>query len=193
MFRPTSIIVAALAATLAMPALADTHDAHIAPIENVLPEIMATIVDENLVQALHISNKQREGMTQAQIDRLEAKWQSEIDESSHPLVDSVVETSLADRMRKIAEGSGGVITEIGVIDAQGLSIAQSSPNSDIWQGEEVKFTKTYNVGPDAIFIDEVEFDGSTQSIQSQANFTVKDPATGKPIGAVTVGINVDAL
>lgn len=193
MSRSAGIIVAAFVAVLASPAFADSQEAHIAPIKKVLPEIMASIVDESLVRALRDSNEQRKGMTQAQIDQLEAKWQKEIDESSHPLIDSVVENSLAERMRKVIGDSGVVITEIGVIDAQGLSIAQSSPNSDIWQGEEVKFTKTYNVGPDAIFIDEVEFDSSTQSMQSQANFTVKDPDTGKAIGAITIGINVDAL
>ena len=193
MSRSAVIIVAAFVAALASPAFADSHEAHIAPIKKILPEIMEAIVDEGLVAALRGSNERRKGMTQAQIDQLEAKWQKEIDESSHPLVDSVVENSLAERMRKVVGDSGLVITEIGVIDAQGLSIAQSSANSDIWQGEEVKFTKTYNVGPEAIFIDEVEFDNSTQSMQSQANFTVKDPATGKAIGAVTVGVNVDAL
>lgn len=65
-------------------------------------------------------------------------------------------------------------------------------NSDIWQGEESKYTKTFLVGPDAIFIDEVEEDGSTHSFQSQANFTVKDPS-GKPIGAVSVGIDVGII
>ena len=39
----------------------------------------------------------------------------------------------------------------------------------------------------------LDFDNSTQAMQSQANFTVKDPLTGKAIGAVTVGFNVDAL
>jgi len=176
----------------ASPALADTQS-HVPPIKRALPEIMAKIVDADLINALRASNAQRRGMTQADIDALEATWQREIDESSRPLIDSVVENSLATRMRKVIENSGIVITEIGVIDAKGLSIAQSAPNSDIWQGEEVKFTKTFDVGPDAVFIDEVEFDSSTQSMQSQANFTVKDPDTGMPIGAVTVGINVDAL
>lgn len=193
MLRAVGLFAAAFYVVLTSPVLADSHEAHIPPIKNALPEIMANIVDDELVKALRESNKKRDGMTQADIDALEATWQKEIDESSRPLIDSVVNNSLAARMRKVAEENSPLITEIGVIDAQGLSIAQSSANSDIWQGEEVKFTKTFNVGPDAIFVDEVEFDGSTQSMQSQANFTVRDPDTGEAIGAVTVGINVDAL
>lgn len=192
MLRTFGIVIASVVAILASPAVADSQS-HVPPIKKALPEIMAKIVDADLINALRASNAQRRGMTQTDIDALEATWQKEIDESSRPLIDSVVQNSLAARMRKVIEDSGIVITEIGVIDAKGLSIAQSTPNSDIWQGEEVKFTKTFDVGPDAVFIDEVEFDSSTQSMQSQANFTVKDPDTGMPIGAVTVGINVDAL
>lgn len=190
MLRAITIIAAGLIAFTGSPAFADSHEA---PITKAMPEIMSMIVQDDLIEALRASNAKRRNMTQSDIDKLEATWQKEIDSSSRPLIDSVVDNSLAARMRKVIDGNGDKINEIGVIDAMGLSIAQSSPNSDIWQGEEVKFTKTFQVGPDALFVDEVEFDNSTQAMQSQANFTVKDPATGKPIGAVTVGLNVDAF
>lgn len=192
MLRPTSIAAFAAVFLFAAPGYAQ-QDAHIEPVKKILPDIMSAIVQDDLVQALRVSNGKRNGMTQAEIDRIEATWQREIDSANRPLIDSVVENGLAARMRQVIAQRGDIITEIGVIDAAGLSIAQSSPNSDIWQGDEPKWQKTYLVGPNAIFIDEVEFDSSTQSMQSQANFTVKDPATGKAIGAVTVGFNVDAL
>ena len=191
MLRAITIIAAGLIVITGSPAFAE--DAHIKPIKNALPEIMSMIVQDDLIEALRASNAKRSHMTQSDIDKLEATWQKEIDSSNRPLIDSVVENSLAARMRKVIDSDGNRINEIGVIDAMGLSIAQSSPNSDIWQGEEVKFTKTFQVGPNAVFVDEVEFDNSTQAMQSQANFTVKDPATGKAIGAVTVGINIDDL
>lgn len=183
----------ALASAMVFAAHAVRADTHIEPIKKVLPGIQAAIMQADLIEALRASNEERKSFNQGDIDKMENRWQAEVDGDEHPLVDGVVENPLAARMRKVIEENGGVVTEIGVIDAQGLSIAQSSTNSDIWQGEEVKFTKTFLVAPDAVFIDEVEFDGSTQSIQSQANFSVADPDTGKVIGAVTVGINVDAL
>ena len=39
----------------------------------------------------------------------------------------------------------------------------------------------------------VEFDESTGSYQSQVSMVVRDPATGKMIGAITFGINVQSL
>lgn len=187
-FTVTSFIAAV--SLFATAAYADSHEAKI---QKILPEIRAAVVQQDVIDTLRASNKARGTMPQAEIDKLEATWKPQRDASVRPLIDSVVENPLAARMRKVIEDNGLTITEIGVIDANGLSIAQSSANSDIWQGEEVKFTKTFMVGPDAVFIDEIEFDSSTQSYQSQANFTVADPDTGKPIGAVTVGVNVDRL
>jgi hypothetical protein len=193
MFKLSRIAAATLISIVASPAFAAGEDAHVAKIEKILPEIVSAIVQDDVVATLNATNAKRDGLTQDEIDRLEATWQQEIDSTNRPLVDSVVGNPLSERMRQVIDARSGLITEIGVIDAVGLSIAQSSRNSDIWQGEEPKWRKTYLVGPDAVFIDEVEFDKSTQSFQSQANFTVKDPVTGQPIGAVTVGINMDAL
>jgi hypothetical protein len=193
MFKLSRIAAATLISIVASPAFAAGEDAHVAKIEKILPEIVSAIVQDDVVATLNATNAKRDGLTQDEIDRLEATWQQEIDSTNRPLVDSVVGNPLSERMRQVIDARSGLITEIGVIDAIGLSIAQSSRNSDIWQGEEPKWRKTYLVGPDAVFIDEVEFDKSTQSFQSQANFTVKDPVTGQPIGAVTVGINMDAL
>jgi hypothetical protein len=193
MFKLSRIAAATLISIVASPAFAAGDDAHVAKIEKILPEIVSAIVQDDVVATLNATNAKRDGLTQDEIDRLEATWQQEIDSTNRPLVDSVVGNPLSERMRQVIDARSGLITEIGVIDAVGLSIAQSSRNSDIWQGEEPKWRKTYLVGPDAVFIDEVEFDKSTQSFQSQANFTVKDPVTGQPIGAVTVGINMDAL
>ena len=89
--------------------------------------------------------------------------------------------------------SGGVITEIFVIDAKGLSVGESEISSDYWQGDELKWQKTYLAGASALFVDAAEKDESTQMLQSQASLTISDPNTGQPIGAITIGINLDAL
>mgnify|MGYP001089119550 CR=1 FL=1 len=65
--------------------------------------------------------------------------------------------------------------------------------SDYWQGDEDKFSKSFGVGADAIFIGDIEQDESTQTYQSQVSITVTDPATGAPIGSITAGIDVGKL
>ena len=86
-----------------------------------------------------------------------------------------------------------MFTEIFAMDDKGLNVAQSDVTSDYWQGDEDKWQQTYLVGAGAVHISEVELDDSTQTYQSQVSVTVVDPETNAPIGAITFGINVDAL
>ena len=96
-------------------------------------------------------------------------------------------------LKKVEADSQGLITEIFVMDDKGLNVGQSDVTSDYWQGDEAKWQKTYQVGPDAIHISDVEQDESTQRFQSQLSLPVVDPDTKKPIGAVTIGIDVENL
>lgn len=79
------------------------------------------------------------------------------------------------------------------MDAKGLNVGQSDVTSDYMQGDEAKHQKTYVAGPKSTFIDEVEFDDSSQTFQTQISRTIIDPADGKAIGAITVGVNVENL
>jgi hypothetical protein len=53
--------------------------------------------------------------------------------------------------------------------------------SDMWQGDEEKFTETYSIGPGAVHFSEVELDESTQRYQAQISLTIVDPETGDPL------------
>ena len=79
------------------------------------------------------------------------------------------------------------------MDNKGLNVGQSDVTSDYWQGDEAKWKKTFLVGPDAVFIDKVEEDESTQQFQSQVSLSIVDPTTKNVIGAVTIGIDVEVL
>ena len=59
----------------------------------------------------------------------------------------------------------------------------------------LKQYKAQNTGQSSAYVQiaEVEMDESTQTFQSQLSVPVVDPATGEVIGAVTVGVDVDAL
>jgi hypothetical protein len=81
--------------------------------------------------------------------------------------------------------------EIFVMDNQGANVAMTDKTSDFWQGDEAKFKKSYNSGNGAIFVDEVEFDDSTQAYLCQVSVPVKDG--DKVIGAITVGVDVDQI
>jgi hypothetical protein len=149
--------------------------------------------DAAVVSAIKAQNDANAGLSQADVDALDKEWRAGVDGGDTALIDKVLSNSLSDFLRDKQMGSNGVITEIFVTDSKGLNVGQSDVTSDYWQGDEGKWQKTYGTGDaNAIFVDEAEKDESTQKLQSQVSMTVADDS-GAPIGAITVGINLDAL
>lgn len=174
------------------PAMAG--DVHVEPVTAyVEANIRAWIEDPVIIEALKSQNIVNARLTQAAIDDLDATWRAEFASDVHPLIDTVTGNPLSAFLKDKQIASGGVITEIFVIDAKGLSVGESEMSSDYWQGDEPKWQKTYLAGASTLFVDVAEKDESTQMLQSQASLTVSDPQTGLPIGAITIGINLDAL
>ena len=79
------------------------------------------------------------------------------------------------------------------MDARGLNVAASAATSDYWQGDEDKFQQTYEIGADSVHFSDIEFDESSQTYQGQISVVIVDPSTNTPIGAITIGVNAEAL
>ncbi len=191
-----TFFMAAAGAVLCLIQIAPSKagDVHVEPVTAyVEANIRAWIEDPVIIEALKSQNVLHARLTQAAIDDLDATWRTEFASDVHPLIDTVTGNPLSAFLKDKQIASGGVITEIFVIDAKGLSVGESEMSSDYWQGDEPKWQKTYLAGTSTLFVDVAEKDESTQMLQSQASLTVSDPQTGQPIGAITVGINLDAL
>jgi len=158
-----------------------------------VPSIRTLASDPVLVQAIQGANAATGSYDQAMIATLDATWQAEVGKAQTPTITPVVQSAAADFLRAEVAKSGGTITEIILMDAIGLNVATTDTTSDMWQGDEDKFAKTYPMGPDAVFIDEVEFDESTQTFQRQISISVVDPATNAVIGAMTVAVDAEAV
>lgn len=149
--------------------------------------------DAAVVDAIKAQNAANAGLDAAAIDKLDQAWRAEVEAGDHPTIDAVLATPLSKLLAEKRDAASGVITEVFITDAKGLNVAQSDPTSDYWQGDEAKWQKSFGAGAGAVFVDEVEKDESTQQFQTQLSATIVDPATGAPIGAITVGLNVDGL
>lgn len=190
-FKHLAFALSTLCLTFAGQAHAD--GAHVAPVTAyVKANVMPWINDPLIVKAVKAQDAKNAGLTQADIDTLDKKWRAEVESASKPMIDGVLSNEASKFLQEKQAQSKGVITEIFVMDDKGLNVAQSDATSDYWQGDEAKFQKSFGAGPDAIFVDDAEKDESTQKFQAQASFTLKDES-GKPIGAVTVGISLDDL
>ncbi len=156
-------------------------------------QIKPWLSDPAIVDAVKAQNLKTASLTDADIDKLDKQWRAEAKAGGGPLVQEVAAAPLSDFLKGKEAAAGGLISELFVMDANGLNVGMSDVTSDYMQGDEAKWQKTYQVGPDAVFIDDVEFDESSKAFQSQVSATVVDPATGKAIGAITIGINVEKL
>ncbi len=180
-----------LACGLVTPAFANQYEPSMR--DYLESEILMWAFDPVLIDAIRAQNKAHEGLDQAQIDALDQKWRGEVGADSHPTIDSVLKTPASDFLRERASEAGGIISEAFVMDSHGLNVAASDVTSDYWQGDEAKFQQTYDVGPGAVHVGEVEFDESANSYLGQVSIAVTDPDSNEVIGAITVGLNAEML
>ncbi len=170
------------------------NEPHVEPMRAYAQQtVQGWIANDLVIQGIRAQNEKHASLTQAEIDALDKQWRAETGASSHPMIDAILANSLSRYLADTKSGSQRLVTEVFVMDNKGLNVGQSDATSDYWQGDEAKWQKTYMAGPNAIFVDEVEEDESTQTLQSQLSMSIVDPSTGEVIGSITVGVNVDAL
>mgnify|MGYP003700643841 CR=1 FL=1 len=155
--------------------------------------IKPKLTDPVVVEAIKRQNGEHGGLVDSDIESMDQTWRAEAKAGGGSLIDKVMTNELSAFLKQIKAAHPDAVTEVFIMDNRGLNVGQSDVTSDYNQGDESKWQKTYAVGPSAIFIDDVEFDESTESFQSQVSGTIVDPATGEAIGAITVGLNVENL
>lgn len=156
-------------------------------------EIRGWAAEPVLVEAIRAQNGKTAAYSQAQIDELDRTWRAEVGSEGSAIINGVLDNAAADFLRTRVEAAGGAITEVFIMDSRGLNVAASAVTSDYWQGDEEKFSETFPKGAGAVHLSEVEFDESSQTFQSQISLSIVDPATNEVVGAMTVGVDVEAL
>jgi hypothetical protein len=190
--RAAAGVAALLISAAALPATAE--EAYVTAISDyVKTDIMSWAADPTVVDAIKAQNAANAGLSQGDIDALDSKWRAEVEAADKPMIAAVLGNGLSKFLADKKNVAAGLITEVFVMDDKGLNVGQSDATSDYWQGDEAKFQKSFGAGADAVFVDEIEKDESTQTLQSQVSITITDPASGAPIGAMTLGIDVEKL
>lgn len=163
-----------------------------AKIESVIATRLRTMAaSADIVAAVKAQNLRTGGMDHAAILAADKAWRAEVGTATTPTIDTVTNNPVSNLLRERRTESNGLIDEVFVMDAKGLNVAMSDTTSDYWQGDEEKFTETFPMGPNAVHISPIDFDQSTQSYTVQVSLPILEGRT--PIGAITFGLNVDAL
>ena len=190
-----SLVAVTLSALLVVPAMAEPAkpdvNALIKPDDIVL---MRKAIETEIVRvSVNAQNERYANLAQDAIDSLDQQWRKEREASDKPLIAATLSNPLSVYLARIQGRSLGLYAEIFVMDKNGLNVGQSSITSDFWQGDEGKFQKTFDVGKDAVFIDEPEWDDDNKIWRGQVNFTLTDADGQTPIGAVTMEVNLTEL
>jgi hypothetical protein len=146
-----------------------------------------------LIAAISAQNAAHATLEPSQILELDQVWRSEVGQPSQPTISRIVQNPASEFLREQVQASRGLIAEAFVMDYHGLNVAAAAATSDYWQGDEAKFIETFPRGSHAMHISDVDFDESAHLFLIQVSFTISDPATGAPIGAITIGLNAELL
>lgn len=177
-----------LSAIVATPVLADGHAAKV---QKYLDDhVRGWLGSAQIINTVDQQNLNNMGLTDKDISTLDQRWRAEKLRGRGNLIESKMNNNLSSFLRGVKAASGGVITEIFLMDNNGLNVAQTNGTGDYMQGDEAKWKKTYLEGAKAVFIDDVEEEDGINI--SQASITIARD-NGARLGAATIGINVDAL
>jgi len=168
----------------------DYHAALLVLAKGLIKDIAAY---EMVVDTVIAHNARTGDYDAARIAALDAQWQAEILSGDLALIETVLANDLSAFLSDTQRASNGLFTEIFVMDARGLNVGQSAITSDYWQGDEAKWRKTFLAGPGAVHIGPLRRDPSTGALQIQVSTAIVDPATGRPIGAITFGVEAGRL
>ncbi len=144
-----------------------------------------------VISAVKASNKAHVNLKLSEIFSLDSQWRKEKKQGSGDLIQKMIGNDLSQYLKKVKLESSGLFSEIFVMDNKGLIVGESDVTSDYWQGDEAKFMKTFPVGANGMMIDNIRYDVSARTFQSQVSLTVNDTDNKQPIGVITVGVDVE--
>lgn len=192
--KPISVLLSAatILAAATSTTIADDGEYHPALKQLAIGQIYKIAQNDLLIDAIAEHNKKSKSYKQTKIDTLDRQWREEIAIGDQPLIQSILSSKASRFLKKVQRDSGGLFTEIFIMDKKGINVAQSAVTSDYWQGDEEHWMKSYQAGANSVFIGRINMDESTQLLQSHIAIPIVDN-WGKPIGAITFGVDVQML
>lgn len=174
-----------LAAMMATTAAAQSADATQKRLDAETVKLKAWAQDPVFVNAVTAQNNQHVPL--AEIQKRDEAW---ITGKAEPLVKQMTTGSCADHLRQLTS-SGTIYGETFIMDNQGALVCANLKTGDYWQGDEPKWTRSFNSGKGGVFIDRPRLDESSKEHLAQISLPIM--SGGKAIGAITVGIDVVKL
>jgi hypothetical protein len=151
-----------------------------------LPAVRAMAAEPAVVNAVVAQDARKQSM--ATVHQLDKEWISS--RGVTELIRKHMENPCARALREIASHTPGVV-EAFAMDDQGALVCTIAKTTDYWQGDEAKWQRSFADGRGAEFVDEVQYDESSQAYCIQISVPVRQG--GRVVGAITVGFDLDRM
>jgi hypothetical protein len=141
----------------------------------------------NIIRAVEAQNGQQLSLTK--IKERDEVW-IEANGGSNSLIREITRNDIARYLQRRVENNTA-IDEVFITDNQGANVAAYPPTSDYWQGDEGKWTSSFNDGNGQIFIGPLEQDASTN--KSLVQISAPIVSNDETIGVLIMGVSVDYI
>ena len=179
-----------LTALLAPGMVAAQEDIDQHELEKLLAAKVRTVqhmaLNPKLIEAVRRQNAQKVPLNE--IKKLDDDWKGT--EELTPFKRSLQQNG-AGKLLKRYVSRNPFLNEAFLTDNQGANVAAFPATSDYWQGDEEKWTASFNEGTGKIFVGELEHDESTNTVAVQVSAPLF--YQGETIGVLVVGVTFDYL
>lgn len=141
-------------------------------------------------QGIQLQNSKYVSLTLEKILEMDEEWRAEAEREDQPIIRTMLRKPLSIYLMRMQSESKGLFVEVFVMDQRGLNVATAMTTTDLWQGDEPKFEKTYNVGPNAVYVGNPTWDEEFHFWRIQLNKSIVDPSSSRAIGAATIEVNL---
>jgi hypothetical protein len=143
----------------------------------------------NAVFVQGVKDQNAKGISLDDIKKQDEEWVNA--EEPLPIHDEKMGNASAKEIEKLVKQHNAIV-ETFVMDNQGANVGQNELTSDYWQGDEAKWTESFNDAKGGVHIDKAKLDKSTNMVDQKVALPIVDEG-GKIIGAVCYGLNPDKL
>jgi hypothetical protein len=139
-----------------------------------------------LIRAVRQQNAS--GLAPEEIARRDKAWRATKELTPFKLS---LQTSAAGRFLRAQVQRSTSFNEAFLTDNQGANVAAFPATSDYWQGDEDKWSNSFNGSNGQIVLGPLKLDESTNTVAAQVSAPVLD--RGKTIGVLVVGVTINYL
>ena len=128
---------------------------------------------------------------EAEISVLDQAWKDG-DPSVETLVQNIAATTVSAQLQDFKAAFPEEV-EVFATDLQGLVVAMTDRTGDYLQADEGWWEQAYNDGLGMVFIDDVEYDESTDVWAINVGVPISDPVTGSVVGVLRGTIDISEV